>query len=117
MKDKKHIEQEVDKTLNSLDGVKRAVANPYLFTRIKASLEKEEMSMWSRASQFISRPAVAVTAFVVAILINLTVFFEFRPEAPEAGQDDEQVFASEYNLSSDTIYDSTIDPNETVHAK
>jgi hypothetical protein len=117
MKAKRHIEQEVDKTLNSLDGVKRAVANPYLFTRIKVRLEKEEGSIWSRATQLISRPAVAVAALVLAISINLAVFFEYRPEVPETGQEDEQVFASEYNLSSDTIYDSTIEPNETVHPK
>jgi hypothetical protein len=117
MKAKKQIEQEVDKTLNSLDGLKRALANPYLFTRIKARLEGEERSVWSMATQLISRPAVALVAFIVAVLINLTVLFEFRPEGPDTGQEDEQVFASEYNLTSDTIYDSTIEPNETVRSK
>jgi hypothetical protein len=116
MKAKKQIEQEVDKTLSSLDGMQRAEANPYLFTRIKARLEKEERSLWSLATEFISRPAVAIAAIFVAVLINLTVFFEFRPESSETGQDDEQLFASEYNLSSDTIYDST-DPNETIRPK
>jgi hypothetical protein len=116
MKAKKHIEHEVDKTLGSLDGIQRAEANPYLFTRIKARLEKEERSLWSLATEFISRPAVAITAIFVAVLINLTVFFEFRPEPSETGQEDEQLFASEYNLSSDTIYDST-EPNETIRPK
>lgn len=117
MKAKEHIEQEVDKTLGSLDGAKRAVANPYLFTRIKASLEREERSIWSMTTTFISRPAVAFAAFLVAVLLNAAVFLEYRPQGPEAGQDDEQLFASEYNLSTDTIYDSTIDPNETARPK
>jgi len=117
MKAKEHIEQAVDKTLNSLDGVRRAEANPYLFTRIKARLEKEERSIWSMATAFISRPAVALAAFIIAVLLNAAVFLEYRPATPEAGQDDEQLFASEYNLSTDTIYDSTIDPNETPRTK
>jgi hypothetical protein len=50
-------------------------------------------------------------------LLNAAVFLEYRPHAPEAKQDEEQLFASEYNLSTDTIYDSTIDPNETARAK
>ena len=117
MKAKEHIEQEVDKTINSLDGAKRAEANPYLFTRIKARLEREERSIWSIATAFISRPAVALAAFLVAVLLNAAVFLEYRPATSETGQDDEQLFASEYNLSPDTIYDSTIDPNETVRTK
>jgi hypothetical protein len=116
MKAKKHIEQEVDKTIGSLDGMQRAEANPYLYTRIKARLEKEERSIWSLATEFVSRPQVAIAAIFVAVLINLTVFFEFRPEPTQAGQDDEQLFASEYNLSTDTIYDST-EPNETIRPK
>ena len=117
MKAKEHIEHEVDKTLSSLDGAQRAVANPYLFTRIKARLEREERSIWSMVTAFISRPAVALTAFFVAVLLNAAVFLEYRPHAPEAGQDEEQLFASEYNLSTDTIYDSTIDSNEAVRPK
>ena len=51
---KKRIQEEVEKTLESLDGIQRAVANPYLFTRIEARLEKEEKSFWSRTLTFIS---------------------------------------------------------------
>jgi hypothetical protein len=36
MTSKEKIQQEIEETLQSLDGVKRAEANPFLFTRIKA---------------------------------------------------------------------------------
>jgi|SRR5690242_14268377 len=110
MDNKKHIQEEVEKTLNSLDGIQRATANPYLFTRIKASLEKEEKSFWSNALTFISRPSFAVPAIVLTILINTAVFFEFRSEKGPVSQDSEQAFAREYNLSDNTIYESTIEP-------
>jgi len=110
MDNKKRIQEEVEKTLNSLDGIERAVANPYLFTRIKAGLEKDEKSVWSKALTFMSRPSVAVPAIVLTVLINTAIFFEFRSEKVQTPQDEEQVFASEYNLSDNTIYESTIEP-------
>jgi hypothetical protein len=110
MDNKKRIQDEVEKTLNSLDGIKRAVANPYLFTRIKAGFERDEKSVWSKALTFMSRPSVAVPAIVLTVLINTAIFFEFRSEKVQTPQDEEQVFASEYNLSDNTIYESTIEP-------
>ncbi len=109
MDNKKHIQEEVEKTLNSLEGIQRAAANPYLFTRIKARLEREE-GIWSRALTFISRPTFAVPAIVLTILINTAIFFEFKSEKVQPSQDVEQAFASEYNLSDNTIYESTIEP-------
>ena len=107
---KKNIQEEVEKTLNSLDGIERAAASPYVFTRIKASLESEEKGFWSRALTFISRPSVAVPAIVLTILINTAIFFEFGSEKVPPPQDEEQAFAREYNLGDNTIYESTIEP-------
>jgi hypothetical protein len=109
MKNKQQTDQEVEKTLDSLDGIQRAMANPFLFTRIKAKMQIDEKSFWGKAFAFISRPSVAIAAIVVAILINAAVFFEFRSESVQTTQDEEQVFASEYNLTASTIYDATID--------
>jgi len=109
MKDKEQIQLEVNKTLDSFDDIQRASANPFLFTRIKARLLGEEKSFWSRAVVFISRPAISLSAIAVAIIINAAVFFEFCSESVPTTQDEEQVFASEYNLSPSTIYDATVD--------
>ena len=52
MNDKKRIQEEVEKTLESLDGIQRAAANPYLFTRIKARVEKEENKLLEQGINF-----------------------------------------------------------------
>ena len=109
MKEKQHIQQEVDKTLESLDGIQRAPVNPFLFTRIRARLSKDEKNLWARVFGLVSRPVVSVAVIAIAIVINGFVFFEFRSEPVQEVQDDEQVFASEYNLSTNMIYDTTID--------
>ena len=110
MDNKKTIKEEIEKTLSSLDGIQRAAASPYLFTRIKARLENEEKSFWGRALTFLSRPSVAVPAIVLTILINTAIFFEFKSENVQIPQDEEQAFAREYNLGDNTIYESTIEP-------
>ena len=109
MKNKQEIQRKVEETLNSLDGVQRAMANPFLFTHIKQKLDNDEKSLWIGVFSFINKPAVAISAIVITILINAFVFFEFRFETAETTEESEQVFASEYNLSSSTIYDATID--------
>ena len=109
MKDKRHIQEQVDKTLDSLDGIQSATANPFLFTRIQALLQKDETNFWSQAFAFISRPMVAFAGVAIAIIINAVVLFESRSESVKNTEDEEQVFASEYNLSTNTIYEATVD--------
>ena len=107
---KNRLEREVDKTLNSIEGIKRAVPEPYLFTRVKASLEREEKSAWYTAVTFMSRPSVAFTTIVLAVFINALIVFELRSETSQPSGEEEQLFANEYNLTNNTIYDSTIEP-------
>lgn len=46
-------QQRAMKTMNSLDDVQRAVAKPYLFTRLQARISDEAPdSIWSRAVEF-----------------------------------------------------------------
>jgi hypothetical protein len=111
MKAKRQIEQEVAKTLDSLEGIQKAEASPYLFTRIKARLEREEKTVWGMAISFIGKPPIAIAAILLVVLINASVIFKSGSgQAQSTGQDAEQLFASEYNLIDSTIYDSTIDP-------
>ena len=110
MKNKQYIQKEVDETLSSVDGIQRATANPFLFTRIKEKLAVKEKGIWGIAASIITRPAFAIVAFVLIVLINLAIFFKNQPESVQtATQDDEQLFASEYNLAGATIYDENID--------
>src|SRR5215204_5359351 len=101
MKQIHDIEQEVNRTLESIDKIQRAGANPYLFTRIKASIQTREKSVWNAASNFISKPLVAFAAILIAILINVFMFLQTNDGSNQPA-DTDQVFASEYNLPSTT---------------
>jgi len=69
MTSKEKIQQEIEQTLQCLDGVKRAEANPFLFTRIKARMDRKA-NVWERTFSFISKPAIAVAIVVVVMAVN-----------------------------------------------
>ena len=108
MNNKQQIQQEVEKTLNSLDNIQRAESNPFLYTRIKAALQKEERSAWGKAIGFMARPVVAVATIFLVLLINFAVFFTTKQQSTE---EDQQLYASEY-FSNTTISDYEIVTNE-----
>ena len=69
MTSKEKIQQEIEQTLQCLDGAKRAEANPFLFTRIKARMNRKA-NVWERTFSFISRPAIAVAIVVLVMAVN-----------------------------------------------
>ena len=69
MTSKEKIQQEIEQTLQCLDGVKRAEANPFLFTRIQARMAKKD-STWERVFSFISKPAIAMAIVLLVMIVN-----------------------------------------------
>ena len=95
------INKKVEETLNSLDGIQRAEGQPYLFTRVKARLERGEKNIWETAGSFLARPAVAIAGLCIILAFNM--FFLFQKETGTSSgyaaegtqvQDDENIFAA-----------------------
>jgi hypothetical protein len=111
MINKENIHNEVERTLQSLDETKRAEANPFLFTRLKAKMQKDA-SVWERTFSFISRPAVAlaIVIFVMAINAWAVLGTETNENATaENGNATTSEIANEYNLvASVSNYDYEI---------
>ena len=68
------IQQEIEKTLDSLHGVKRAEANPFLFTRIKARMTRK-VGIWDRTFSFASKPMVALAVLALVMAMNGWSYF------------------------------------------
>ena len=107
---KQQIQQEVEKTLSSLDGIGRAEANPYLFTRIKAALRKDEAGGWGKVMLFMGRPVVAFATIVLVLIINMAVFFNAKSQ--RTNEEEQQLYASEYFSNATTVNDYEIATNE-----
>lgn len=78
MTQKEKIQQEIEKTLESLNGIQRAEANPYLFTRITARMNRNS-GAWDRTFSFVSRPLVALAVLALVMAMNGWSFFGTTP--------------------------------------
>lgn len=70
MTQKEKIGQEIEKTLESFNGIQRAQSNPYLFTRIKARMSKRTSGAWERTFSFVSKPLVALAVLALVMAMN-----------------------------------------------
>ena len=72
MTSREQIQQEIEKTLDSLNSVKRAQANSFLFTRLKARMNKKA-DRWEGLFSFISKPAIAVAILILVMLSPVAI--------------------------------------------
>jgi hypothetical protein len=99
MTTKEQIQQEIDQTLQSLEGTKRAEANPFLFTRIQARMNKRSSRWEEKTFSFISRPAIAFAIVVLVMAVNGWALFGSGSNET-TGTDTANVseLANEYNV-------------------
>ena len=111
MKQGNDIGKRVEETLNSLDGIKRATPQPWLFSRIKARLsreEAEERTVWGTMGSFLSRPAVAIAGLCLILLFNGALLLNQPGESSSAGiavQNEQVPSDSESFIASSSSFD------------
>lgn len=76
-----NIDRQIEKAIDSIDGIKRAIPKPYLLTRINARLGKDVKSIWDTVALFISRPALMVLGLCLIAAINIVVILQNRSSA------------------------------------
>src|SRR4051812_15983466 len=98
MYQKHEIEQRIEETLDSLHGIQRAEANPFLYTRIQARLNLSKSAI-ERVVVFAGRPAFAFLVLVVVLATNLMVMLNGPSNSPAVKQEQTQLaVADEYHL-------------------
>ncbi len=110
----KHIEEQVEKTLQAFDQIERARPKPFLYTRLQARLENKarptlEMGVLSPVYQ---RLAVIMILLVIVFNIYTVTRFFINP-ATDTLSNSEQLFVEEYYPSTPTLYNisqSTTNP-------
>ena len=69
------IERRIEETMNSLEGMHRAEANPFLFTRIQARLSARK-SVFDKVISVAGKPAFALAIFFVVLVSNVSVIVQ-----------------------------------------
>jgi hypothetical protein len=107
MKQQSDIEKRVEDALNSLDGIQRAEPQPWLFSRVKGRLLKEEeKTRWETISSFLSKPAVAIAGlFLILGLNGVLVYNQQSAGSVTAIQTDLQPSDSESLIASSSSFD------------
>lgn len=111
MKSKTEIQNEIKKTLNSLNQVKKIEADAFFYTRLKAKLDKESTNSkfdWYFESIWFKSVAAAIILFFN--IITITHFLNNETDNL-ANSNAADLFSQEYYLSQST--DTFYDLNET----
>src|SRR5689334_23060070 len=106
MQKQHEIEKKSEETLNSLEGIQRAVTAPYFFTRLQARL-KEKIPLWESLSIMLNRPAVAFATISFVLVLNAFAFLKQQshqeaPASPLSVDTNEQDMTNVYDFASKT---------------
>jgi hypothetical protein len=97
----------IDEALNSLDGVQRASAPDFFYSRLKARLEKKLPNTYN--SKWVLRPVYIFSTLLLVIAINAFVFLRNQKITSATADNNESVqqsIAAEYNLYDiNSVYD------------
>jgi hypothetical protein len=74
MEMKKDINEQIEQTLQSLDGMEQVSPTPFFFTRLEARMQNKR-SVWEKTSAFISRPIIVFASISFVIILNAAVIF------------------------------------------
>lgn len=98
-------DQKVQNILDSLDGMQRASAGPFFYTRVSAALLKQRVTGWERISNLISRPVVAIATVCVVLAVNMAVIVD-QASGPAVNSDPADLaMTDEYTIATAGIYD------------
>jgi hypothetical protein len=99
------INKRVEDTLNSLQGIQRAQANPFLYTRVYARLNRPKGYL-EKLALIAGKPAFAFLLLLVVLSTNLIVMLKGSAEASAVKQEQTQfAVADEYHLDVPALYD------------
>ena len=92
------IERRIEETMNSLDGMHRAEANPFLYTRIQARLSARK-SVLDKVIAVAGKPVFALTILFVVLVSNISVMVQSSLNSSEqpTEQSNQLAVADEYS--------------------
>ena len=93
--------------LNSLDGMKRATAPDFFYTRLKARMEKGQESP-AIPRWWVFKPVYAIAVIALVIVVNLAVVL-LKSDTQNSGiiavdSDNYQTIAADYNLADNSSF-------------
>jgi hypothetical protein len=89
---KQNEQSRVEQVLNSWDGVKRAEAPAFFYTRLRARMDAQQ-TVDETPKNWVFKPVFVIASLVLVIIINAFIYF----------QNDNSTISSSYDESSQSI--------------
>ncbi len=105
MEQGKSTHEEIERTLQSIDGIGKADMPPFFYTRLQAKLDNASSSnnFW----MVITRPAVSLVTLSLLVVLNIaaiTYFIKTPKKTISHEASGIQTFAQEYDLTVSSVY-------------
>ncbi|MEO6136596.1 MAG: hypothetical protein ABIP35_15685 [Ginsengibacter sp.] len=101
----KNINKKIDDALESISNIQRAAVPDYFYTRLEGRMLREK-STWETISSFITRPAIAIAAVCIILMMNFyTIISTANTEEVSAQKNVELAAVDEYSQVSSAIYE------------
>ena len=97
-------DKRINKILGSLDGLQKAPAPDFFYTRLMSRLQHVHTSAWEKITMILSRPTVAFACILMIVIINLFAVFSQNQSVKSAYQS-ELASNDEYTQVSNSYYD------------
>ncbi|MBS1735875.1 MAG: hypothetical protein JSS98_04635 [Bacteroidetes bacterium] len=112
---KNKFEKEVESAFSGIDGIKRAKAPDWFYTKLEAKMLRQanpSKGYWENVSAWLTRPAVVLAGLFLILFLNATVLY-LKPSSTNdsVATASEQTASDEYKQVSATLFDyETIKP-------
>jgi hypothetical protein len=109
MSTKPNNPQEIDEVLNSLEGIQRAKAPAFFYTRLRGRMERELENTGGPLVRLLARPALALSLAAIILILNATAIMEMWHEEKTLPTESAQqpLLASDYPMGTYPVYDET----------
>ena len=98
----------VNEVLGSLDGIQRAKAPAFFYTRLKARLERE-FDNAGPLVRLLTKPALALSFAAIILLLNTAVIMQlWQQDSTMTTTDNSTVVVADYTMGAYPVYDENL---------
>lgn len=102
----KFTQGEIEKIIESIDGISKAEMPPFFYTRLQAKLESTP-SPTNTFWLLVTRPAVTLVTLSLLVILNVAAINYYIQSSKQASPEESpaiQRFAQEYDLGVSSVY-------------
>jgi hypothetical protein len=104
--------RKIDEVLDSLEGIQRAKAPDFLYTRLKSRMDKE-FDQGGPLGRWLTKPVLAMSIAAIILIMNATTVVKMWSQSTSAATTTEsaQVVAADYPVSVYPVYnENSVEP-------